>query len=100
MSKPKHFPGPWRVSENNAGIKGSNWIFDSKGRDVAVVKLHTFASALANARLIAAAPELLDAALIARAILSRLGANDPEHKLRLEYLQIEEAIAKAKGSDE
>jgi hypothetical protein len=60
-----HTPGPW--------IKDRNLITDQDGQDIATVTYHQNGYVQANARLIAAAPELL-AALEATLIpLMRLG---------------------------
>lgn len=54
----KHSPGPWK-----RGGAAKTWIYDSDGVTVAAVVYQLDGNEYANARLIAAAPELL-AALI------------------------------------
>ena len=58
MNKPKtsHTPGPWEVFESHTGI----YILDS-AEQAAVCRLEWCLEAEANARLIAAAPDLLAA---------------------------------------
>lgn len=88
----QHTPGPWRLEH-----RGSTFIVDKPGdgyitRDVCRMDASTM-SALAreaNARLIAAAPDLLSALVLARKKLEEEGYfPTPE---------IEAAIAKATGS--
>jgi hypothetical protein len=64
MSKPKHTPGPWRKGNANDchkifshGREIANVVGSTRGRRVS----SSHAEAQANARLIAAAPELLEA---------------------------------------
>lgn len=90
-----HTPGPWR----NAGLVGSGiWIKASK--QIAVVYGPRInASAEANARLIAAAPDLLAAC---EAILAALNSGDVAIG-RLDPIEDEEprlraAVAKARGT--
>lgn len=80
----KHTPGPWLV-------KGKQSIRGSDGEYIAKTNWNNGA---ANARLIAAAPELLSALQVAELALRERG-------LRAcgEYKQIEAAIAKATGAD-
>jgi hypothetical protein len=47
-------PGPWEVSRDHVLAQGAFWIAETHGED--------FETRVANARLIAAAPELLEAA--------------------------------------
>ena len=56
----KHTPGPWEIS--------GTWVQTSDEKKTPVASFNFFASTEANARLIAAAPELLEArAAIAKA---------------------------------
>ena len=83
--KDKHTPAPWRTVTD--GI--SHWV-EIGGKIVMVTK----DNAEANATLIAAAPELLDACIAAEDLLRELetgGAENPELQL------LQKAIAKAKG---
>ena len=54
-----HTKGPWAA---NDGIYPGFWIVSSKTRDITYVTLRDPEERAANARLIAAAPELLEAA--------------------------------------
>ena len=87
----KHTPGPWRA---NFAIGGAAYVFGGD-RNFALVfnEWQDKANQEANARLIAAAPELLEA-------LERL--RDAEKAPRSEWIaalaNADSAIAKAKGS--
>lgn len=84
MSKLKHSPGPWFVSDEYTGI-----VVDSDGlRVAAAYKDKPYEPH--DARLIAAAPELLEA-------LERIINDDRAAVDRDDYLFAKEAIAKAKG---
>ena len=64
MNEPKHTPGPWRIAghcTNAAMIAGE----ESTGRDIAIVYDH-HEGYEANARLISAAPEMLEALRMAK----------------------------------
>ncbi len=52
-----HTPGPWRYSE----VLGGCWVYASDQREVLAYKFSPDAQNRANARLVGAAPELLDA---------------------------------------
>lgn len=109
----KHTPGPWEVSEDDYGDE--LWFGgDGKG----LVSVNGFSNGgckdrpeewqqlLADARLMAAAPELLDVAEMfqrqAKAVLQSdgLGFDLERYKTALEFImpQIDAAIAKAKGA--
>ena len=93
--KQHHTPGPWYVS--TPPPNGEQIIGNEKGMMVAVattgVGLHNnTTTTLANARLIAAAPDLLEALQLADATLS--GAN---MNLAVVERKIRAAIAKALG---
>jgi len=81
-----HTPGPWLVWPASNGVK----ITDSLGRHVAVIPMAT-PQWQADARLIAAAPELL-AALEKFAWYDEAGMSEP----RSLYDEARSAIAKAK----
>ena len=62
MSNAKHSPGPWRVERQNGSPTTSEWmIAGAKPGYLAEVRECGSGCAKANARLIAAAPELLEA---------------------------------------
>lgn len=93
----QHTPGPWAVSRNNAGAIPLHFqpleVIGRGGACCVAAKLGDGPEALANAHLIAAAPELLAAcqALLAEAELHGLTDNDAHLR------EARAAIAKAKG---
>lgn len=94
MSKTKHTPGPWYVEST----KTTHFVLNENE----VVICHTedpmiLGDATANARLIAAAPELLEALYQAAKFFNVHASTPAEFKLR-DYL--EDAIAKATGGAE
>jgi len=105
----KHTPGPWKVEEyNSATLRGAIGIFSA---DSTIPIVHSpmgesLAEADANARLIAAAPELLAAAEKASALIKHLIkvcqnnglTGDSAEDVQCDWLQhINAAIAKATG---
>lgn len=92
MSEAKHTPGPWKVELNK---RASGWV-EVKGPSFGVhgptqaadLRLSDEIKRIADARLIAAAPELLDCLKEARRHLS--GAD-------IDLLYIDEVISKAEG---
>jgi hypothetical protein len=99
--KTNHTPGPWNVEENSSPplIWGNDY-----EKPIAEVELHrSYASygdgeAQANAQLIAAAPELLDACMVALGILDT-GTYAAAWVRHDAAKQLRAAIAKAKGED-
>ena len=92
MSVPKHTPGPWRVERQNGSSTTSEWIIaGAKPGYLAEVGDCGSGCAKANARLIAAAPELLEALEMA---MRRGRIDDSEEAMN----QVAAAIAKAKES--
>jgi len=94
MSKQEisHTPGPWEVFESHTGI----YILDS-AEQAAVCKLEWCLEAEANARLIAAAPELLDAL---KRLCSKFGVDDSgTPRDWTEWREARAVIAKAEGMD-
>ena len=97
MSESKHTPGPWEPYRNP-----SYWEVRAKGGEVASIcpSKYSFGidAEIANARLIAAAPDLL-AALeeIREASEIVLGSDDPEAALARIYDLANIAASKAKG---
>lgn len=98
MSEPKHTPGPWRWEENTASKAGCRCVrIVPDGGNCETAYLQSFPShgrsddeAMANAHLIAAAPDMLialEAEVYWRTDKQRLAAAELRHK----------AIAKAKG---
>ena len=114
--KAQHTPGPWRIVETTHPVMISTWhiaigqkeisLFPYKyhfadeaktcGGYVADAEMH------ANARLIAAAPELLEALIAAEkkllALEHMVGGGDGEICIETEILMARAAIAKATGS--
>lgn len=95
----EHAPGPWEA-QNTAGhdLHGQTAVYDANGKDVAIVYDGT-----ANAPLIAAAPELLDALKsllegIAQNVMisARLGGKRDAHE---RITRARAAIAKTEGGD-
>ena len=102
-----HTPGPWTIHAPaifNARQIEDRFIAAGKEHVAEVFqyrnheKVHADGTALANARLIAAAPDLLEAAWLAIAELSNLATNiDRSIYHRPAYKALEKAIAKTKG---
>ncbi len=87
--KNTHTPGPWRVAPFKAGDVDIIYIQHGSGWDTC--ELHgDYPEKNANARLIAAAPDLLDAAIDALDLAKEMGAKGTAAKLKA-------AIAKARG---
>lgn len=102
MNKPTHTPGPWTLKPNGV-ISGGKPIQLPNGEAVQQVAMATYlddGDREANARLIAAAPELLEALRNAATLLNaiaplmeRQGSHDYRHGANL----VAAAIAKAEG---
>lgn len=99
MSAPTHTPGPWKAFkiENPGRSAAAYYIWGRKsGRAVAHIKNSTVLPLEANALLIAAAPDLLDALVQAEACMSIV---QPRSN-KAEYLRIlgvaRAALAKVK----
>lgn len=90
MSAPKHTPGPWRVVPTGAG----NVLIQSDSVSQTVATVHG-AEQAANARLIAAAPELLEALQLAVGIIE----NHPAMGAMAVPPSFRAAIAKAEGRE-
>ena len=96
MSKKKHTPGPWAIRENSATIiakdKGDCWVTRAKAYG------HNPEEITANARLIAAAPEMLNALKEAHDFLIADGdAKNDQHLALLTTLQNSIALAEGEG---
>lgn len=95
----KHTPGPWNVSDSGATVRGKDW-GDGVGNLIAQVALQDPAHERAiNARLIAAAPELLVALEgLRRELLAHVKLNVRKHySLMVADAAAGTAIAKARG---
>ena len=90
MSENKHTPGPWQVEFGHTQqLSGSVYWQVHDGSDAIACNQFCWAgNAEANARLIAAAPDLLDALMSADGLLRQLGHSLPN---------VKDAIAKAEG---
>jgi cytochrome c556 len=93
----KHTPGPWSIGSPLNNPNNGFPIRSESGEEVAVVAdwSHRANIERANARLIAAAPDLLEAAIHAEETLSLYVAETGEPGAALDALRA--AIAKAKG---
>ena len=110
-----HTPGPWKVGHDVSGINyNANIVYAPTGDPLtanAVAQVYGIAmhrglhelppgseAGLANARLIAAAPELLDVARDARSVLRMADRSDAWRAERDRVVtKLEAAIAKAEG---
>lgn len=100
MSKQQHTPGPWNCEQPGntlplSGIvrdKNNNPVCDCTYIENRIVKNR--AEEDANARLIAAAPELLEALKEATALLDE---HEPQWYLKGHYNRFTKAISKAEG---
>ena len=88
----KHTPGPWTYWEKNPCI-----ITTEKGREVLSYRHASPAEVEANARLIAAAPELLEEIERDFIELGRKGGNMADSPFRAEWERKRALIAKAEG---
>ncbi len=91
MSEATHTPGPWRVEGWSDAIGSGNTVLDDDGRAVSDGRISA-----ADARLIAAAPDLLAALRHAYDVLGTFHHEDPTNEV---MVQAYEAIVKATGSD-
>ena len=93
----KHTPGPWKTLKTFGGV---THVMTQDDKSIALLRgyKHPYS---ANARLIAAAPDLLDVVKEANAELERL--NDPRGFVSIRQMRIMEkaraAIAKATGGE-
>ena len=92
MKKSKHTRGPWK----SVRTTGGELLIKSKGRRVvADVRPFTTSEDEANARLLAAAPEMLEALTACMFALGRAGANVQGGPGRPEWERARAAIKKA-----
>lgn len=101
MPKPKHTPGPWKVSDTIA-LQIESAVTKREICDW-YVNERTEQEDLANARLIAAAPEMLEALKLAyKSMEHRNGdcySNDYMGKCCCGKDRVKQAIAKAEGKE-
>lgn len=87
MTEPKHTPGPWHVAFRGDGVASvDHWLI------AGLLSAPDAEIRLANARLIAAAPDLFAAAQRAALLIEEAIGVSPELKALLD------AIAKAEGN--
>jgi hypothetical protein len=96
-----HTPGPWRIGKSGAGIAA---VYPKDARRHAPIcflgsgtidDTEDFSNAEANAHLIAAAPDLLEASEQAERELARVADKEPQAVIAL--VAVRAAIAKANG---
>jgi hypothetical protein len=93
---PKHTPGPWTLEGRNIiGLVDSTYTGIPTTPVIAVITSHYHGEAVAkmDARLIACAPELLEA------LKTALNLTHPEDAIHAEITMIQQAIAKAEGRE-
>lgn len=98
----EHTPGPWKVEEKPAVVYGNfpYWITNDEGMRIADIRQQRRHRTLANAKLIAEAPRLLQAARCALADLDGImDAYDPDgyHPGWATIQELRAVIAKATG---
>jgi len=104
----KHTPGPWTFSTSSDGWSYSIYIAQADGApytpnysDVAYITQTCTGERQqvqeANARLIAAAPDMLDA--LRRAVLALAFASETSAAMHDDYEAVSRAIAKATGAE-
>jgi len=87
----KHTPGPWIVSK----LENENIIYPLNHPEENICEA---VCNMGNARLIAAAPELLEACQIALITLQVVAAADPNNiAARLDIRRMKESISRAEG---
>lgn len=102
MSENKHTPGPWVATTTPAG-KGK--VTDSNGFSIANTTAGPYLEQRTNARLIAAAPEMLEALekaapyIPGNACDAKAALNKPVSECYI-LPMVQDAIAKAKGGDQ
>lgn len=105
MSGDNHTPGPWKITDSGTGVFSSNKPLGQNGIiAICDAVARTREENEANARLIAAAPDLLkelEAAVTWIEQIESYEIFDPSAPSKHELLpQLRAAIAKARGTDE
>lgn len=99
--KSTHTPGPWADEHDPLGYSGERRVWSSNGRNIALIRpVGDPEETLANAHLIAAAPDLLEAldAIIGVQELSHNAAGfTMVYCSRSNFARARAAIAKARG---
>lgn len=98
QTKTRHTTGPWKIRENSeASGDPGNWgiaIVGSPRLDIRVFSFGVEEQAKVDARLIAAAPELLEACQVASKFIQASGTG-PTYIARV--MELQQAIDKAQG---
>lgn len=103
MSEPKFTKGPWRVIKHNDAydepiLPGSDWTVEAANGQAVCYEGEYVLEADANAHLIAAAPELYDAASAAlQAIREHIEQGAPTARWGVVQFKLNNALAKARG---
>lgn len=87
-------PGPW-INLGRVSSDDSRTLIGNKDKNISLVGCACSDEQEANARLIAAAPELLEALEVAQSIIERLTRSTSDYSRQ--QIAIRAAIAKAKG---
>jgi len=103
MSKLQHTPGPWHVDELDDDL-----IYDRQGKHIATAgnavqlddRYETPEEVTANARLIAAAPQMFDALELCEDVLAELARLDDGTPSVSALNMTRHVLAKAKGGDQ
>lgn len=90
--KPKHTPGPWRVGDAAVTVFGPKIVGPAPAETIA-----TSIRNRANAHLIAAAPEMLDALEHAAIVLKARGDTGKDIGAMFTYLHVNNVLKKARG---
>lgn len=103
MSEQKHTPGPWFVLDRVSQNDSRSLIYSQReeytpSEDVALVGAVSPNEQQANAKLIAAAPELLEALKETKASIERMPKGIGRGAMAPLYEQVCNAIAKATGA--
>jgi|SRR5579864_8501228 len=96
----QHTAGPWHLSPNFGYVRKNTGHTDDGPKDFNIASIHDFgeeAEVVANARLIAAAPELLEELETVVAIMNWEEVPPTEEKFDAIIARAEAAIRKAKG---
>lgn len=94
MNKTKHTPGPWFVDSNH---EDACFVGQDDGCAVASMVCGDGQDMRANAQLIAAAPEMLEALELANLYILSISNHPDIHNATALHLKLQDLIAKAKG---
>lgn len=94
-----HTPGPWRLTDEVQTDRGRTWginAWEDTSGITGDARLAEVFSIVENARLVAAAPDLMEACKFSLSVHKAQGMFDASERLAIERL--ERAIAKASGT--